>query len=72
MPESINITLTGNKRDVTNINESNIKIVVDANNFKVGDNDIVIKKENIQTPSYIELTNFTPKNVKVKVIDKIE
>jgi hypothetical protein len=43
---------------------------VDGSNFKIGNNEFIVQKNNIQTPSYIELNNFTPKTVGVKTVDK--
>ncbi len=69
-PETINVTVTGNNRDVSNLKPNDIKIIVDGSNVKLGDNDLSIKQDNIQTPSYIELSNYSPKTIKVKTVNK--
>lgn len=71
-PDQINVTVTGNKRDVTNLKKDDIKVIIDGSKFIAGDNNFTIQKNNIQTPSYIELSNFTPKTVKIKTVEKIQ
>lgn len=68
-PESVDITITGNNRDVAKLKSEDIKVVVDASNFIVGSNTITIDEDNIQTPPYIQLNNFKPKTLKT-VADK--
>jgi uncharacterized protein (TIGR00159 family) len=70
LPDAINMTVTGNNRDIANLKKDDIKVVVDGSNFKIGNNEFIVQKNNIQTPSYIELNNFTPKTVGVKTVDK--
>ncbi len=70
IPDSINVTVTGNNTDVVNMKKDDIKVIVDASKFIVGENEIIIDSKNIQTPSYIELNNFTPKTVRVKTSEK--
>ncbi len=70
IPDAISVTVTGNNRDVVNLKKDNIKVVVDASKFIVGDNTFTVQQTNIQTPSYIQVSNFTPKTVKVKTVDK--
>ncbi len=72
LPDEIKITVTGNNRDIANLKKDDIKVIIDANDFKLGDNNIVIQKNNIQTPSYIELNNFTPKNIYIRTAEKIQ
>ena len=69
-PDSINVTVTGNNNDISNMKKDDIKVIVDASKFIVGDNIVLIEAKNIQTPSYIELSNFTPKTVKTKTVEK--
>ena len=45
---------------------------INASKFKIGDNDFIIKKENIQIPSYIELNSFTPKTIRIKTDAKAD
>lgn len=70
LPETINVTVSGNNNDITNLKKDDIKVVVDGSKFIVGDNFVTIESKNIQTPSYIELSNFTPKTVKTKTVAK--
>jgi hypothetical protein len=70
LPDAINMTVTGNNRDIANLKKDDIKVVVDGSNFKIGNNEFIVQKNNIQTPSYIELNNFTPKTVGVKTVEK--
>ncbi|MBC7766954.1 DNA integrity scanning protein DisA nucleotide-binding domain protein [Arenimonas sp.] len=70
LPDSISVTVTGNNTDIVNMKKDDIKVIVDASKFIIGENDIVVGIKNIQTPSYIELNNFTPKTVKVKTTEK--
>lgn len=72
LPDEITVTVIGNNRDVTNLKKDDIKVVIDGSNFKLGDNNFVIQKNNIQTPSYIELSSFTPKNVYIRTLEKVE
>lgn len=72
LPDSISITVTGSNSDITNMKKDDIKVIVDASKFIAGNNEVLIGTKNIQTPSYIELSNFTPKTVKVKVVEKPE
>ncbi len=71
-PDEVNITVIGNNRDITNLKKDDIKIVIDGSKFKLGDNNFVIQKDNIQTPSYIELSSFTPKNVYIRTVEKVQ
>lgn len=70
LPDSIKITIIGSNSDIVNMKKDDIKAIVDASKFIIGDNEVVIENKNIQTPSYIELSDFTPKTVKVKMIEK--
>ncbi len=70
VPDSVNITVTGNNRDVAKLKPENIKVVVDASDFILGENISKIQESNIQTPSYIQLNNFTPKTVKTRTEEK--
>lgn len=72
LPELINITITGNNRDIINLKEDSMKVIIDASTLKVGDNNLTIKKENIQIPSYIELNSFSPKIIKIRAVDKVD
>lgn len=72
LPDAINITVTGNNRDITKLKKDDIKVVVDGSNFKIGNNEFIVQKNNIQTPSYIELSNFTPKTIDVRTIEKFD
>ena len=71
-PDSIDITVTGNNRDVAKLKTDDIKVIVDASKFKSGENISKIQENNIQTPSYIKLTDFTPKTIKTKAEEKAE
>lgn len=69
-PDSVSVTITGNNRDVAKLKTESIKVIVDASKFVVGDNTSTIREDNIETPSYIELNNFTPKTVKTRTEEK--
>lgn len=71
-PNEITVTVVGNNRDINNLKNDDIKVVVDGSMFKLGDNNSVIQKNNIQIPSYIELSNFTPKNVYTRTVEKVD
>ena len=51
---------------MANLKVEDIHVVVDANDFKNGENNVVIDKTNIKMPSYIELDSFTPKTLYIK------
>ncbi len=70
LPDSINVTVSGNNTDIVNMKKDDVKIIIDASKFVIGDNEIIVGIKNIQTPSYIELSNFIPKTVKVKAAEK--
>ena len=70
VPNTINVTVSGSNRDISNLKTDNIKIIVDASKFVVGDNTFSIDEKNVQNPSYIELNNFTPKTVKTRTVEK--
>lgn len=72
LPDEITVTVTGNNRDISNLKKDDIKVVIDGSKFKLGDNNFVIQENNIQTPSYIELSSFIPKNVYIRTTDKVE
>ncbi len=71
-PEKVTITISGNKTDVSRLKPEDINIIVNAQNFRLGDNYLTISKDNIQTPSYIELTGFSNKNIQVRTIEKTD
>jgi uncharacterized protein (TIGR00159 family) len=71
-PDSIDITVTGNNRDVAKLKTDDIKVIVDASKFRSGENISKIQENNIQTPSYIKLTDFTPKTIKTKAEKRVE
>lgn len=66
VPDSINVTVTGSNRDTANLKLENIKVVVDGSKFVEGENVTTIQESNVQKPSYINLSGFTPKTVKTK------
>lgn len=71
-PDSINITVTGNNRDISKLKTDNIKVIVDGSKFIEGDNITTVQESNIQTPSYINLSGFTPKTIKTKTEKKVK
>lgn len=71
-PEKITVTVSGNKQDVSRLKPEDINIIIDADKFKSGDNYVNINKDNIQTPSYIELTSFSNKNIRINTVEKSE
>ncbi len=72
LPDSVNITVTGSNRDVINLGKDDIKVIVDANKFIIGNNEFIVDQKNIEKPSYIELSNFIPKEVKVRTVKKTQ
>lgn len=68
-PDSVDITVTGNNRDIAKLKPEDIKVVVDASKFIVGNNTVIIDENNIQTPPYIQLNNFKTKTLKT-IADK--
>lgn len=67
---TIKITVTGDSKDIKDIKPEDIRITVDAKDFKLGSNNIIINEENIKVPSYIKLDSFTPK--KLNITTKVE
>lgn len=67
---TVKITVTGDSKDIKNIKSEDIRVTVDAKDFKLGSNNIIINEENIKVPSYIKLDSFTPK--KLNITTKVE
>ena len=62
---TVKITVMGSNKDVANLKPEDVHVIVDASKFIIGENDVTISKDNIKTPSYIELDSFTPKNLNI-------
>jgi uncharacterized protein (TIGR00159 family) len=62
---TIKVTVTGNNKDIAGLKPEDIHAVIDASNFKIGENDLEINQSNIKLPSYIELDSFTPKTLEI-------
>ncbi len=71
-PEKITVTISGNKSDISRLKSEDINIIVNAQDFRLGDNYLTINKDNIQTPAYIELTGFSNKNIHIKTMEKAD
>ena len=48
LPDSINITVTGSNRDVSNLGKDDIKVIVDADKFMLGNNEFSVDQKNIE------------------------
>jgi uncharacterized protein (TIGR00159 family) len=64
-PSTVKVTITGSNKDIAGLKTEDIHAVIDASEFKVGQNNINIDKSNIKLPAYIELDSFTPKNLQI-------
>ena len=65
IPTSVKITVSGNNSDVENFDTKDLRAFVDMKDVKAGDMRVVISKDNIKLPSYLELKAVSPKTVEV-------
>jgi hypothetical protein len=70
-PTKFKITLSGYQNDFKNLNESNIKLVIDLNNFEAGKYLLDIdKKDFVNLSKNIEILNIEPSKIKFLIDQK--
>lgn len=62
---TVKITVMGSNKDVANLKQEDVHIIIDASKFEAGENNVTFNKDNIKLPSYIELDSFTPKALQI-------
>lgn len=62
---TIKVTVTGLSNDIKTFAAENIRVTVDAQDFKIGSNNIIINEDNIKVPPYIKLDSFAPKKLNI-------
>lgn len=65
VPTNVKLIISGNNSDVENFDSKDLHAFVDMKDAKAGETYLVISKDNIKIPSYLELTSVSPKGVDV-------
>lgn len=65
IPTSVKVVVSGNNTDITNFDTKELRAFVDMKDVKVGDTRVIISKDNIKIPAYLDLTSISPKSVEV-------
>src|SRR5262249_45494214 len=65
IPTDVTVTVSGNTRDVGDLTDKDIKIVVDLANAPEGTEQIDITKDNVSLPSYFNLISVKPPRILV-------
>jgi diadenylate cyclase len=69
-PAKMDITLSGNYRDLRNLDTSrDLKVAIDAKNIVAGKQRIIIDDSNIQYPPFLSFVEKNTKTVTIKVIE---
>lgn len=66
-PRAIKLTFMGSNRDLNNFTQDEVKVFIDLKGAISGSREVILTKENIVFPSYLDLTKMTPKQVKLKL-----
>ena len=59
-PETVNITLSGKKNQMTSINTQDLAIHIDARDLPLGNSPIAITAERLFLPESIKLVHYSP------------
>jgi diadenylate cyclase len=66
--KAIDVTVSGTQKDLENFDPlRGNQITIDAKNFIEGQNDVEIKKEMINVPTYLTIKEFNPDTIKIIV-----
>lgn len=62
------VTLSGKEKDFNFIDEKKLKITIDVKNAQEGNNKVLIKKEFLNIPQFLNIIKLDPEYVKFKLI----
>lgn len=68
--KSVNIVVRGYERFVKNIKQGDLRLNIDISKAKRGENQILIRQRDIQTPSNVSVIRIDPSSVKVVLEEK--
>lgn len=66
-PDTIDIVIKGFKKNLKNFDVYNSAIHVDASQFELGNNHIILEKENLFLPDEIKLVNLLPSSLQIQL-----
>jgi diadenylate cyclase len=67
---TIDIILSGKTKDINSLDISKVDFKIDAKEFKVGDQNIILNKQMLTVPPFIEIIDFEPKQITIPVIER--
>ena len=66
-PETIQATIQSHKKNLQNFDVYNSALHIDASFLKIGNNQILLKKENLFLPDEIKLVNLLPSSLQIQL-----
>lgn len=66
-PRSVRLTFLGNNRDLSNFTQEEVKVFIDLKGPVTGSQQIILTKENVVFPSYLDLTKLSPKQINLEI-----
>ncbi len=70
-PETVNITLSGKKSQLTSIKMQDFAIHIDARNLPLGNSPIAITAERLFLPESIKLVHYSPAPIMITTTKKL-
>lgn len=62
-PETISIALAGTLQDLNNLDLNNLAIHIDGTTLREGDNQCIVKDEQLFVPDTIKMVHYAPSNI---------
>ena len=70
VPQEVDVTLSGRSGDFSLLKPDSLHVVVDASDFEVGWQRVVMSQSLIQVPQALTIVNFTPKAIQFHITNK--
>jgi diadenylate cyclase len=65
--KQVNVVLQGKSRDINQIDPAKLEIRIDAKDFAIGTKEIEIKKEMLNVPSFITVSEIDPESISINL-----
>jgi hypothetical protein len=66
-PDTIDLVVTASKKSLRRFDAYNSAIHIDASNFRMGNNHILLQKENLFLPDEINLVSLIPSSIQIQL-----
>ncbi|MBP6869513.1 hypothetical protein KBC04_01390 [Candidatus Babeliales bacterium] len=66
-PDTVDLVISSQKRNLQNFDAYNSAIHLDASTLTLGNNDILLQKENLFLPDEINLINLVPSSIQIQL-----